>query len=394
MQRALRSALAAAASFVVACAGESPPSGRGAPDSAAQPATLRVALFNVMELDAAKVGRPDDPQLAAAAAIVARLRPDVLVLQEVDAPPEDPGAVARRFAERYLAPAGVELPHVFAAPSNTGRLSGHDLDGDGVVATEADLGTRAYGDDSFGYGEYPGQYGMAVLSRLPIAAGEARTFRDFPWRELPGHHLPPGFYSPEELAVLPLSSKSHWDVPVEIAGGRRLRLLVSHPTPPVFDGDEDRNGRRNFDEIAFWLHYLDGSPALVDDRGRAGGLAPGSLFVLAGDLNADPLRPSSTYEGTTAIRQLLAHPLLVDPADVLVSAGGRLHGRGGEPRAEQVTAEFAGGMRVDYLLPSRRLTVADGGLFWPSPEADPEGHRLATAASDHHLLWLELRLPD
>ena len=63
------------------------------------------------------------------------------------------------------------------------------------------------------------------------------------------------WYSPDELAVLPLSSKSHWDVPVRI-GSTTLHLLASHPTPPAFDGPEDRNGRRNHDEIRFWSDYL------------------------------------------------------------------------------------------------------------------------------------------
>jgi hypothetical protein len=247
----------------------------------------------------------------AAAEIIALVRPDVLVLQEVDVPPEDPGAVAAAFVAAYLAPAGLAFPHLFVAPSNTGRLSGFDLDADGRVAGEADRGSRAWGDDSFGFGTYPGQYGMAIVSRRPLAAERARTFRDFPWRQLPGHHIPDGFYSPEELDQLPLSSKSHWDLPIEV-GGHTLHLLVSHPTPPVFDGDEDRNGRRNFDEIAFWLRYLEDSPALVDDRGGRGGLAGDALFVLAGDLNADPLRPSTLLDGTTAIRQLLAHPRVVD----------------------------------------------------------------------------------
>jgi endonuclease/exonuclease/phosphatase family metal-dependent hydrolase len=369
---------------------------RTAPDAA--PPAIRVALFNVKELTADKVesvdpqGRGTDPQLVAAAAIVARVRPDVLVLQEVDVPPEEPARVARAFVDHYLAPLGLAYPSVFAAPSNTGRLSGFDLNGDGHVASEADLGTRRYGDDSFGYGEYPGQYGMAVVSRLPLLAEEARTFRDFLWRALPGHHLPDGFYAPEELAVLPLSSKSHWDLPVEI-GDHRLHLLISHPTPPVFDGEEDRNGRRNFDEIAFWLRYLDGSRALVDDRGGAGGLAAGAPFVVVGDLNADPLRPASTYDGTSAIRLLLDHPRVADPGELLTSEGGRLHGRGGEPRPEQVTAEFAGGMRVDYLLPSAGLAVHDGGVFWPAADADPSGHLLAVSASDHRLLWLDVVLP-
>ena len=28
------------------------------------------------------------------------------------------------------------------------------------------------------------------------------------------------------------------------------------PTPPAFDGEEDRNGRRNHDEIRFWVDYV------------------------------------------------------------------------------------------------------------------------------------------
>ena len=34
-----------------------------------------------------------------------------------------------------------------------------------------------------------------------------------------------------------------------------VHFLVSHPTPPVFDGPEDRNGPRNYDEIRFWADY-------------------------------------------------------------------------------------------------------------------------------------------
>lgn len=398
--RTVRTALAALAlpaALAAACAAAPGPAPAPSPVPRQPPPTLRVALFNVQHLSAAKAeavdaqGRGSDPQLLAAAAVVARIRPDVLVLQEVDAPPDEPARVARAFANHYLAPAGLDYPSAFAAPSNTGRLSGFDLNEDGRAATRADLGTRAYGDDSFGYGEYPGHYGMAVLSRLPLLAEDARTFRDFRWRDLPGHHLPEGFYSPAEEAAMPLSSKSHWDLPVEVEG-RRLHLLVSHPTPPAFDGDEDRNGRRNFDEIAFWLRYLDGSAALVDDRGGAGGLPPGTPFVILGDLNADPLRPASTYDGTSAIVQLLAHRRVADPP-ALASEGGRRHGRGGAAHPEQVTAEFLGGMRVDYLLPAAAIEVIDGGVFWPAAEDDPEGHRLATTASDHRLLWLDLRLP-
>ena len=69
-----------------------------------------------------------------------------------------------------------------------------------------------------------------------------------------------------------LSSKSHWDVPVTV-GAHTVHVLASHPTPPTFDGPEDRNGRRNHDEIRFWADYISSlrSGYIVDDAGRRGG---------------------------------------------------------------------------------------------------------------------------
>ena len=87
-------------------------------------------------------------------------------------------------------------------------------------------------------------------------ARSARS-RQFRWADMPGNLIPTDFYSPEEQAALRLSSKSHWDVPVRI-GRRTVHFLVSHPTPPTFDGPEDRNGRRNHDEIRFWADYVAG----------------------------------------------------------------------------------------------------------------------------------------
>jgi 3-phytase/alkaline phosphatase D len=59
---------------------------------------------------------------------------------------------------------------------------------------------------------------------------------------------PRDLYSAEELAAFRLPSKSFWDVPV-LVGGEVVHLLTAHPTPPTFDGSEDRNGLRNADEI-------------------------------------------------------------------------------------------------------------------------------------------------
>jgi hypothetical protein len=159
---------------------------------------------------------------------------------------------------------------------------------------------------------------MAVYSRYPIDYDAIRTFQTFLWKDMPARcsddpttAAPDDFYSPEELAVFRLSSKSHWDVPIQV-GNKTVHFLVSHPTPPVFDGPEDRNGTRNFDEIRFWADYISPNRGdyIYDDNGEYGGLEPGSLFVIAGDQNSDPFDGDSI---PGAIQQLLDHPLVRDP---------------------------------------------------------------------------------
>jgi endonuclease/exonuclease/phosphatase family metal-dependent hydrolase len=354
------------------------------------PASVRVATFNIWELSTDKLTALDSTgafaseQARAAAALIQELRPDILLLNEIDLDGDRPGMPtlnARRFADQFLAvgPDSIRYPYAYAAPSNTGLLSGFDLNRDGVIATAAEMGTRAHGDDSWGFGTYPGQYAMAILSRYPIDSAAARTFQHFTWRELPGHHIPPGWYPDSVLARFPLSSKSHWDVPV-IVGPDTLHLLASHPTPPVFDGDEDRNGRRNHDEVAFWARYLDDEATIRDDAGRTGGLRAGAAFVILGDLNAPPDADGPRYGpgGAPAIAQLLSHPRIQDPP----------------PIAGRPTASFGETpTRADYVLPSVRLTVRDGGVVWPAADADSAAARQAAAASDHRMVWLDLALP-
>ena len=165
---------------------------------------------------------------------------------------------------------------------------------------------------------------MAVLSKYPIDYKHARTFQKFRWADMPGAMLPDNpatdapadWYSPDELEVVRLSSKSHWDLPIRI-GRKTVHFLVSHPTPPVFDGAEDRNGKRNFDEIRFWADYVSGRDYMYDDRGHRGGLHKGARFVIAGDQNSDPLDGDSV---PGAIQQLIDHPRIEDPLPT--SAGG------------------------------------------------------------------------
>jgi len=366
---------------------------------------VRVATFNIQELSRDKLFATDDagvgahPQVRAAATVIQRVRPDVLVLNEVDhyygQGVRGISAYAHRFVELYLntGEAPINYPYVLVAPNNTGMLSGLDLNRDGTVATEVDEGTRGFGDDSFGFGTYQGQYSMVVLSRFPMDAARSRTFRSFLWKDLPGHHMPEAFYGAEVAEILRLSSKSHWDFPLVI-GEQALHLWVSHPTPPVFDGDEDRNGRRNFDEIRFWSLYLDGSDAIYDDQGRRGGFDGSAPFIIAGDLNAQPGATESLYDGGNAISQLLDDARIQDPGD-MVSSLGALQGRaaGAPAHHERSTAGFLGGVRVDYVLPSAALTVDGGGVFWPDEADDPDGSAVAAAASDHHLVWIDVRLP-
>lgn len=57
------------------------------------------------------------------------------------------------------------------------------------------------------------------------------------------------------------------------------------------------------------------------------------------------------------------------------------------------------GLRLDYVLPSRDLTVVGSGVFWPA-SGEPGREWLADAAdieraeysSDHRLVWVDLQL--
>ncbi|MEO8016794.1 MAG: endonuclease/exonuclease/phosphatase family protein [Pseudomonadota bacterium] len=372
------------------------------------PGLIRIATFNC-SLNRASLGAlrrdlatPDNAQARAVAEIVQRVRPDLLLLEEFDF--DAAGESLREFQANYLGrpqsgePA-ISFDYSFFTESNTGIPSGFDLDNDGRIEG---------GADALGFGDFPGQYAMALLSRFPIDAAHARTFRKFLWRDMPGALLPDkletptlsDWYSSAELAALPLSSKSHWDVPVNI-GGKTLHLLASHPTPPAFDGDEDRNGLRNHDEIRFWNDYLTPSQAgyIHDDAGKKGGFT-GKAFVIMGDQNSDPIDGGSRND---AINALLANPR-VNSHFVPQSAGapeasavqGRINlTQRGDPRFD--TADFndrgAGNLRVDYLLPSKGMRVCGGGVFWPAA-ADPAARLVwgdrPPPSSDHRLVWIDL----
>ena len=378
---------------------------------ASRPVTpaIRIATFNCSLNRPAEGGlirslsTPDDAQARAVAEIIRRVQPDILLLQEFDY--DARGEALRLFQANYLVPQADGLQpasfrYSFVAPSNTGVPSGFDLDHDGKVGG---------GGDALGFGEFPGQYGMAVLSKFRIDTSAVRTFRKFLWRDLPGALLPDDpatpapndWYTPEMLAVLPLSSKSHWDLPVIADAKLTLHLLASHPTPPAFDGPEDRNGRRNHDEVRFWSDYLapKESRYLRDDAGHAGGFAGGN-FVIMGDQNSDPIDGGSLHDAIDA----LIHDARVNGSFVPQSAGAIEAGaaQGGANATQRADARFdtadfndrsAGNLRVDYLLPSKGLRVCGGGVFWPR-QSDATARLVwgdqPPPSSDHRLVWIDV----
>lgn len=380
--------------------------------------TLRFASYNVSLFRdeegqlISDLSTPENEQAQAVAEIIQRNNPDVVLLNEFDF--DENGEAAQLFQNNYLSVSQngadpVEYPYMYVAPSNTGISSGFDLNNDQV--TDTTPGDRSYGDDSLGFGEFPGQYAMALFSKYPIVEDEIRTFQNFLWKDMPDALLPDNpdtpepndWYSPAELEVFRLSSKNHWDIPIEV-DGQIIHVLASHPTPPGFDGEEDRNGKRNYDEIRFWADYItpDKGDYIYDDSGNQGGLTPGASFVIMGDQNADPFDGGSL---PGAIQQLLDNPLVntsVTPASEGGSEQAELQGEANTTHASNPafdTADFSdalpngpGNLRVDYVLPSEDLRITDAAVFWPESD-DPQFPLVGTfpfPSSDHRLVSADL----
>jgi endonuclease/exonuclease/phosphatase family metal-dependent hydrolase len=310
---------------------------------------VRVATWNLALARAGPglllgdIARDEDPRLGAIAAVLADLAPDILVVQGVD---HDHDLRALAALRDRIAQEGPQYPHLFARRPNSGWPTGLDMDGDG---------RRGGPGDAQGYGAFSGQGGMAILSRYPIDAGGARDFGALLWRDLPGALLPEHadgrpFPSGEAQAVQRLSSVGHWIVPVILPSGP-LHLMVFHAAPPVFDGAEDRNGRRNADEIRLWQLILDG----------AFGPPPAPPFVIAGVANLDPGRGEGRH---AAIRALLTDPRLQDPL----------------PGRATATWPQTGPLRVSYVLPSADLQVTGAGVRPPEPDL----------TGPHGIVWVDL----
>ncbi len=274
-----------------------------------------------------------------------------------------------------------------------------------------------------------------IYSKYPIVENEIRTFQEFRWADMPDALLfdvtegerplfdperpfdpenpddpNTSFFTEEEAAAVRLSAKNHVDLPIDV-DGEIVHILAAHPTPPVFDGVEDLNGKLNSDEIRFWNDYVNGASYITDDNGVAGGLAAGERFVIVGDYNADPFDGDSR---NGAANQFFDNPLILGSAtdaDITPSSiGGReqaaLQGALndealGNPAFD--TADFGPdtnvpNLRVDYALPSvAGFEYLGGEVFWPGT-ADPLFDTLAGTfpfpVSDHRAVVVDLAITD
>ena len=370
-----------------------------------QATTLKIATFNVsmeaLNYSDHKRGEPahvstktlaealasDHQQIRNIAEIIQRVNPDIILLNEFDYL-NDNNQALKSFIKNYLNKSqygqkAIDFPYFYQGPVNTGVNSGLDIDGNGKKGQLP--------GDGYGYGHFPGHFGMALLSKFPIDFDNIRSFQHFKWHDMPNALMPidpvtnTPWYSQTTWQALRLSSKSHWDVPVMV-NGKTIHVLASHPTPPVFDGPEDRNGKRNHDEIRFWHDYIIPELAgyIYDDNGQKGGLKAEQTFVMLGDFNATTVDGNAIKAG---ISSLLNNAKIQDAMPH--SQAGKLH------KPDNINAKYHTsnwGMRVDYVLPSiSGLIINNSGIFWPT-ETD-ESYRLIKdrkASSDHRLVWLEL----
>lgn len=293
--------------------------------------------------------RAATPPVQEAALLIDALGADAILLTGID---WDAGQAALGAFNSLLER---PYPHLLALPPNRGMPTGMDLDGDGRLGGAG---------DAQGWGRFPGQDGMAILSRLPVDPQGARDFSAFGWTQLPGHIAPPG--TPD---LQRLSTTGHWDVPLRLPGGGSLSLLAWSATPPAFDGTEDRNGRRNHDETAFWLQLIKGALPFAP---------PAPPFVLLGEPKLDPIDGQGRPE---ALRALLAHPALTDPAPRAAPLSIDPAHAGDPALDTAIYPAPLGGLRVDVVLPSADLTVVAAGL---GPLA---------AGSRHRPVWVDIRLP-
>ncbi|WP_370515282.1 endonuclease/exonuclease/phosphatase family protein [Paracoccus sp. S-4012] len=190
----------------------------------------------------------------------------------------------------------------------------------------------------------------------------------------PAGHLMPEDTPAEVAAVQRLSTTAHWDVALPV-GETVLHLLAFSATTPVFDGPEDRNGRRNHDEVGFWTRY-----------------EPGGPFVVMGNANLDPDDGEGRREAIHALLARVQDPEPRSEGGAAAVQDGANAVQTGDPALDTgdwAEADGPGNLRVDYALPSKQLRVIDSGVVW---QAEGPLAEAALTASRHRLVWVDLEI--
>ena len=217
--------------------------------------------------------------------------------------------------------APIRYRYAFTAPSNTGIPSGFDLDRNGTIGG---------GNDAYGFGEFPGQYGMVVLSRYPIDTDRVRTFQLFRWADMPGALLPDDPATPAARRLVLRRRPRGLPAVQQVALGRpgtgrpahRARArLAPHAADLRRARGPQRHPQPRRDPLLGRLRHP-GRPTAgsTTTRAAAVGCGSGARFVIMGDQNSDPLDGDSV-DG----RDRSAARLAVDPrpaADVRRRGGG------------------------------------------------------------------------
>lgn len=385
-----------------------------------------------LETTAAKV-----IQIRNVAAIIQKNRPDVLMMGEYnnDGSGEDLTAL-KGFQDNYLSVAQsidgaggeanlepIEYPFAESYATNTGLNTEFDLDNNGTAG--------AMPGDAWGFGFYHGQYAFALMSKYEIDTANTRTFQNFKWKDMPDAINPtiincddlsnvPGmscgdsWYNDEEWAEVRMSSKNHVDAPIIIPtadGETVIHLLLSHPTPPVFEDLALKNKYLNQAEVQFWADYINNESYIYDDAGTTGGLMAGEHFVVMGDLNLDAAPGAG--DGFTETMKALHDDALVNQnvtngplyPTSFGAAEYAANRSSAHPYPNRITAEFYnpyGGINADHTIPSASLNVIDSGVYWAA--SYEEGRKLFNDArigqygsgkdisSDHRMVWLKIDL--
>ncbi|QZE13044.1 endonuclease/exonuclease/phosphatase family protein [Halosquirtibacter laminarini] len=324
------------------------------------------------------------------ASIIQEVNPDVLCIQEFDY--DAKGVGLRLFMKEYLEKGdkAVHYPYFMMFPSNTGVLSESDINKDNKLSLP---------QDGYGFGAFEGQYAFVILSKYPIDKDAVRTFQYFKWKQMPNPNWPvledgSQWFNDTEKEDLRISSKNHVDVPIKI-NNHVIHAIIAHPTPPVFDGEEDRNGKRNYDEIRLIKDYVEHKSYMVDDKGTKGGLKPNASFVIMGDMNADPVDGDSFDSAIVSLLQSETLNSEVAVGDKIpFSKGATEYNKtfkwSHKGPDNQDTNVF--GLRIDYVLPSADLIVLETSVFWKEKSDALGVLTFGKNASDHRLVWSDVVL--